>query len=339
VRSRVHWQSAGLAAGLALSVIGCGGSSPSPVTPTPTPPPALTISCPTNATGTSKQNQPVTVTWTAPTTTGGQAPVTTNCSPESGSGFPVGTTNVTCRASDTASQVVTCGFSVTIAAAPQLSVTKFMAFGDSITQGVDSPPAFSGIWDPAAWPKGYPFKLNDLLKAQYSDQTLTVLNDGFYGEEIADGLARLPSEVRYYQPDVLMLLEGANDLLFTPSESTTTYIVSRLEDMIRTARLQKSNIIILLATFPPQYQGTDPYDRGAGRFWVPTLNGKIATLAVTSGVTLVDLYKDFTATGTRLIGVDGLHPTDAGYTQMAKSFYTAISTTLEKKKVTVQPLR
>jgi lysophospholipase L1-like esterase len=72
---------------------------------------------------------------------------------------------------------------------------------------------------------------------------------------------------------------------------------------------------------------------------VPTLNGKIATLAIVSGVTLVDLYKDFTATGTRLIGVDGLHPTDAGYTQMATSFYNAISAKLEKKvAVQVIPL-
>jgi len=43
------------------------------------------------------------------------------------------------------------------------------------------------------------------------------------------------------------------------------------------------------------------------------------------------LYKDFAAAGTRLIGVDGLHPTEAGYTQMATSFYNAISAKLEKK--------
>lgn len=277
----------------------------------------------------------MTVTWTAPTTTGGQAPVTTTCTPESGSGFPVGTTNVTCRASDTAAQTASCSFSVTIAAAPQLSVTKFMAFGDSITQGVDSPPAFSGIWGPSDWPKGYPYKLNDLLKARYTDQTLTVLNDGLYGESIQTGLDRLPSEVGYYQPDVLMLLHGANDLLAGRSEATTTYIVSRLDEMIRAARLRKSNIVIFLATYPPQYPGS----HGGGAPYVSTLNGKIATLATVSGVTLVDLYKDFAAAGTRLIGVDGLHPTDAGYTQMATSFSNAISAKLETKKITVQPLR
>ena len=265
--------------------------------------------------------------------------MTTTCTPDSGSAFPIGITNVTCRASDTAAQTASCSFSVTIAAAPQLSVTKFMAFGDSITQGVDSPPAFSGIWGPSDWPNGYPYKLSDLLKARYTAQTLTVLNDGFYGELIQTGLDRLPSEIGYYQPDVLMLLHGANDLLASPVEATTGYIEDRLGAMIRAARLRKSNIIILLATYPPQYEGTVPYDRGKGRFWVPTLNGKIATLATVSGVTLVDLYKDFTATGTRLIGADGLHPTEQGYTVMATSFYTAIAANFEKKTVTVRAIR
>jgi lysophospholipase L1-like esterase len=329
------WREFGLSAGLALLLAGCG-SDPSPITPDPpTPPPALTISCPATATGTSKQGQPVTVTWTAPTTTGGQAPVTTTCSPESGTAFNLGTTAVTCRATDTAAQSTSCAFSVTISPAPQLSVTKFMAFGDSITQGVDSPPAPFGIWQLPDWPKGYPYKLNDLLIARYTDQTLTVLNDGFYGEDIATGLDRLPSEVGYYQPDVLMLLHGANDLLATPSEPTTTYIVSRLDDMIRAARQRKSDVVIFLATYPPQYAGS----RGAGAPYVSTLNGKIAALATVSGVPLVDLYKDFAAAGTRLIGEDGLHPTEAGFAQMATTFCNAIAARFETKKVTVQAIR
>ena len=79
--------------------------------------------------------------------------------------------------------------------------------------------------------------------------------------------------------------------------------------------------------------------RGAGAPYVATLNGKIATLATVRGVTLVDLYKDFAAAGTRLIGVDGLHPTEAGYTEMATSFYNAIAARFETKKVTVRAIR
>jgi len=285
------------------------------------------MSCPANATGTSKQGQPVTITWTAPATNGGQPPVTTSCSPESGTAFNLGTTSVTCRANDSASQSTSCTFSVIISAAPRLTVTKFMGFGDSLTQGVDSPPAPAAIWQLPDWPFAYPYKLGDLLKVRYTDQTITVWNDGLWGEKIYEGLERLPSEVRYYQPDVLLLLEGANDLAAEPTDETVSYISRRLQDMIHAARMQKSNIVIMLATFPPQYEGS----RGQGRFQVTNLNGQIATVATSNAAILVDLYKDFAATGTRLIGVDGLHPTDAGFTQMAQSFYAAIQANLEVK--------
>jgi lysophospholipase L1-like esterase len=293
------------------------------------------MSCPANATGTSKQGQPVTVTWTAPTTSGGQAPVSTSCAPESGSAFPVGTSSVACKASDSAAQSTACTFSVVISAAPRLSVTKFMGFGDSLTQGVDSPPAPATIWQLPDWPFAYPYKLGDLLIARYTDQTITVLNDGWWGEKIDEGLARLPSEIRYYQPEALLLLEGANDLLASPSDPTTTYIARKLDEMIRVARLTRPGIVVFLATFPPQYPG----ERGAGAPYVASLNSKIAQEATANGVILVDLYKDFATAGTRLIGVDGLHPTDAGFTQMAKSFYAAVAANLEVKPGAVQGIR
>lgn len=335
MRLRSFCRGFGLSTGLALTVAACGSDTPTAPTPVPIPPPALSIACPINATGTSVLSQPVMVTWADPTTSGGQAPVVTTCTPASGSTFAIGTTSVTCRANDSALQSTACSFSVVIAAAPKLSVTTFMAFGDSITQGVGSPAAPFGIWELPDWPLAYPYKLRDLLTARYTDQSIKVWNDGWWGEFIEDGLARLPSEIRYYQPEVLLLLEGANDLASAPSEATTKYIAGRLQDMIHAARLQKPKIEIMLATFPPQYAGGTP-DRGVGAPYVSTLNGEIAKVATTNGVILVDLYRDFAATGTRLIGVDGLHPTDAGFTQMAKSFYTAIQANLEVKAATVQ---
>ena len=222
-----------------------------------------------------------------------------------------------------------------VSAAPRLTATKFLAFGDSLTQGVDSAPVPATLWQWPDWPYAYPYKLGDMLTARYTDQTFTVLNAGLWGETVSEGLARLPSEVGRYQPDVLLLLEGANDLNNPSANAATTkYIAGRLQEMIHVARQAKqgSGLIVMLATFPPQYPGLN----GAGAPWVPTMNGEILKVATAEGAILVDLYKDFMATGTRLIGVDGLHPTDAGFTQMAKSFYTAIQTNLEVKATTVQ---
>ena len=66
-----------------------------------------------------------------PQASGGAAPVTTTCTPQSGTQFTVGSTIVACQARDASSQVASCGFSVAVQATPQLQAARFLAFGDS----------------------------------------------------------------------------------------------------------------------------------------------------------------------------------------------------------------
>jgi lysophospholipase L1-like esterase len=77
---------------------------------------------------------------------------------------------------------------------------------------------------------------------------------------------------------------------------------------------------VLLATFPPQAHGTIPYDRGAGRDFIPELNQRIAAVANSEGASVVDLYSAFPTDLTSYIGVDGLHPTELGFTVIAQTF-------------------
>jgi lysophospholipase L1-like esterase len=221
---------------------------------------------------------------------------------------------------------------------PQLSVTRFMAFGDSITWGTASPPgtashraAFSTF--PIPPPSyAYPTQLQTSLGMRYPGQVVSVANEGWPGEGVADGLARLPSALMTNNPEVLLLLDGANDLLGNPSSATTQYIASKLRDMTRTAKAQIPTIKVLLATFPPQTRGTIPYDRGAGREFVPELNQRIAAVAQSEALTLVDLYAAFPADLRLHIGVDGLHPTEQGFTLISQTFATAIQQTLEVRR-------
>src|SRR4029453_11805072 len=68
------------------------------------------------------------------------APISSSCSPASGSRFALGATLITCTAEDARHLTASCSFEVQIRAAPprppQLSATRFVAFGDSITAGV-----------------------------------------------------------------------------------------------------------------------------------------------------------------------------------------------------------
>jgi hypothetical protein len=79
--------------------------------------PVLSISCPSPVL-TSPDGNPISVTLT-PAVSGGVAPISTSCSPASGSLFSVGTTSFTCAAVDAAQQRASCTSTVVVAAPDQ----------------------------------------------------------------------------------------------------------------------------------------------------------------------------------------------------------------------------
>ena len=52
-------------------------------------------------------------------------------------------------------------------------------------------------------------------------------------------------------------------------------------------------------------------------------------LAAREGAVLVDVYAGLLPDVTRYIGVDGLHPTEAGYAKIADIFFQAIQSNFE----------
>jgi lysophospholipase L1-like esterase len=216
---------------------------------------------------------------------------------------------VSCTATDSASRTATCSFSVIVEAIPQLAKTKFLAFGDSITEGTTSPAPTLLV---LSVEDAYPLKLQRLLSERYLDQSITVTNAGKAGEKIDEGRSRLSGVLNANDPQVLLLLHGANDLNTLPGDAIST-IIHGLEDMIGKAK--RRDIAVFLATFPPQNPAGS---RGNGANYVPELNRRIRTLAADEGANLVDLYAGFGGTWVGYIGVDGLHPTPQGYDRMAE---------------------
>ena len=124
----------------------------------------LAMTCPADRQGQSLDGARTVVHFEAPVTIGGQQPVTAGCSPDSGSAFQIGSTEVTCRASDALQQTASCAFRVTILPPPKLAVTRILAFGDSITEGVPT--------------RAYPFFLERILASRYVTQDIRVINGG-----------------------------------------------------------------------------------------------------------------------------------------------------------------
>lgn len=208
---------------------------------------------------------------------------------------------------------------------PTLSVTRILAFGDSITEGVVSP-AFQSILSPGLV-VSYPYKLQERLTATYTAQTIVVMNAGRAGEWAAQGVRRLPDVIREAQPDVLLLLEGVNDLNNNAGISPT---IGAIESMIKYAKAQ--GLSVFVATLLPQRRGGL---RARSVDSVPGFNDAVRKTAAEAGATLVDVNRAFDLAW---IGQDGLHPTEAGYSHLADIFFAAIRSQFQPRcEPVVQP--
>jgi lysophospholipase L1-like esterase len=307
-------------------VAGCGGGNP--VSPPPPTPGAPTLTCPADLAVGKHQDSPAVVTFDTPPAQNGQPPVTVTCSPGSGTEFAPGVTAVTCTATDALARSGTCSFNVTVTQIPLISLTSFVAFGDSLTAGTISASSTLLV---VSNPDSYPTKLQTLLSERYQDQSVSVLNEGAAGEHIAAGVTRLPGVLDADRPQVLLLLHGLNDLNDRQGAAIPK-IIGGLEDMIKAAK--RRGIRVFLANFPPE---NPDGKNGHGASSVPQVNAQIAALAKDEGADLVDLYNGF-GTYVGYIGVDGLHPTPEGYTKMAEIWRDALTSKLEKPGTAAESL-
>ena len=307
---------------------------------TPSQPTSFGISCPLSQALSSPDGNPVTVSYAAPTITGGAAPISSSCSPVSGSRFGLGSTLITCNAEDARHLTASCGFEVQVRAAPpkppQLAATRFVAFGDSITAGVTATcqrvtplmtfaETMSVLPKAADDPWAYPNVLQGLLRGRYTTQLPSVINRGLPSEEVNDGASRLPGVLTTDAPQVVLLQEGANDV---NQGHSPTSIAAALRTMVRDARSR--GIQPFVGTVLPQRPlGVNGSCRGFGADNVVAANDQIRAMAASEGAPLVDLYQAFGGTPGELIGPDGLHPTEAGYSKIADTFFEAIRQRLE----------
>jgi lysophospholipase L1-like esterase len=255
------------------------------------------------------------------------------CTPSSGFSFPLGSTNVTCTATDTRQRTASCSFAVVVTPPPRLSVTRFLAFGDSLTQGeIVSEGSFGRVHtlliDDA---KAYPTVLRELLNTRYTTQTVTVVNRGQRGVKAADAPPDLSAFLALNQYDVLLLMHGNNDLLLQDTIAMTA-AVNAMRQMVRDAKSR--HVQVLLATLPPQNPNGCCPRRGVGASLVVPYNDSLKLIAATEGVPLVDVYQAFNGDVTNLIDFDGLHPTADGYRRIAETFFDIIKARLEVSTTT-----
>jgi lysophospholipase L1-like esterase len=323
----------------ALLAVSCGSST------TPTPPPTPTedpprITCPAAQTVQLQTGTSIAVSFPAPTVANGKPPIATTCAPLSGSTFSVGTTGVSCTATDALQRSDSCTFSITVLAVPpppKLAVTQFFAFGDSITAGEDgtnqTAPAnrfHPSVLLPTA--QTYPGVLEQSLRSRYTTQSPIVTNQGKPSEAVTDSgtLARFVTFTSGGQYDGALIMEGSNDLYKARNgggdpNAVLQVAVAGLRTMVRDAKSR--NIRPFLATIPPM---NPTGSRGMVYGWelVPGFNDSIRTVASLENVPLVDVYQAFGG-NLALLSADGLHPNPGGYQKIADTFFAAIKSSAE----------
>jgi lysophospholipase L1-like esterase len=204
-------------------------------------------------------------------------------------------------------------------APPHLGVHRILAFGDSMTAGTTSPP-LSALQLTPGLSQSYPFKLFDQLAARYTADEVLVFNAGQPGERASDAGDRLAQMIRESTPELVLLMDGANDLLGAVGVTPTIDAVDRL---VRDALHRGAKV--MLATLPPQRASGR---RGVAAPIIPAYNDEIRRLAIKNNVILVDLYAQVPLS---LIGEDGLHPTEAGYQRIADVFREVIAREYEQQ--------
>jgi lysophospholipase L1-like esterase len=198
-------------------------------------------------------------------------------------------------------------------AGAQTTPRKYLAFGDSITEGRGDDPTRAAL--------GYPPRLQVLL--QTAGVSATVLNRGLGGERTPDALDRIDSVIAEGVPgDYLLLMEGTNDISRSFSPETTIF---NLDEMAR--RAEAKGLLALHATVIPRKPDSKV---DADNILNDTLNGRIRNLAGVRQRREADPYEVFRSTPNTfslyvLVADDPVgHPNSAGYDLMARVFFNAL---------------
>lgn len=314
-----------------IVAVACGRQTP----PT-APDPQLAIACPANIAIDGATGPGQTVTWPAPIVGGARAPFEVQCQPASGSTFPLGTTMVSCAVTDGLGRSTSCAFDVTLAAR-LLGVSRVLAFGDSVTAGHDGTEEY--LTPRAAMPElSYPTALRKLIAEAFPDEAVSVVNAGLSSERASCenappdecGVERLPDVLDQVPSDVVILLDGYNDLLNDQDvledgrSVAIDHVVDAVREMVRTSRAAGARIVMVGTITAGRPHLPPARDRQIRDDVLRETNAGLAAMAAAEGAILVDAYAAFLGHEAMLVTDDGLHPTELGYGVLGELFYQAL---------------
>lgn len=176
--------------------------------------------------------------------------------------------------------------------------TTVVAFGDSITEGFGSTP--------------YSAFLQQQFTANNCD--VVVVNEGLPGELSFDGASRIDSVLAAHNPQYILIMEGANDVIIGVSSEITAASIST---MINKAKAAGATPIVSSIT-PNTSSGVE------NELIPDVYNPAIRQETRASGVRYVDNYEALAGTNWASYQVDGFHLSDQGQNVVAQEFFKVL---------------
>ena len=190
---------------------------------------------------------------------------------------------------------------------------KYLAFGDSITEGTGS-----------AARRGFATPLEERLRAHWGEAEVIV--DGVRGSRSVDGIERLPASLAASRPAFILVLYGTNDWNRCQSSAPEAcFTVSALRDTIRTARAAGTQAVVgTIIPTNPAYTDRMPVERNR---WVQQENELIRSMVQQEGAVLAETSAAFGTDPAAWppLFFDQLHPVEAGYARISDAFFQAIT--------------
>jgi acyl-CoA thioesterase-1 len=193
-----------------------------------------------------------------------------------------------------------------------------VAIGSSSTAG-------AGASSPAA---SYPSRLAVELKNLFPKNSITVLNRGTNGDEVADMLKRFDKSVLAAKPDLVLWQLGTNSLI---RDQMFTDHGAAIRDGINKIRAVDADVVLIDPQFAPKVIAK------------PEAGHMVELLAATAKVEDVDLFRRFDVMKRwketdnmafeSFVSPDGLHMNDWSYACMAKGLSLAIAEAAERPVV------
>lgn len=204
-------------------------------------------------------------------------------------------------------------------------------FGDSIVYGSNFPrpwlytlidrltdgpityvPEWPWVWD-------LPSSRNDRW---YEADGVRVHNSGIDGETTEQLRARFQKDVAGIEPDVCLVLGGANDIFRDiPASVTEANLVKLYDDCIAEGI---TPVACLLTPVKPGGLVGGPADADALNSSIDALNARIRARCSERGVAVIDFNAAIRADPATYLQEDGIHPSEAGHDAMGSSVDLAL---------------